>query len=63
MTDKEFVLNLIKNQKSYLGKTPSVDFDEYVYELYLQYATPEELEEDIISQSTFRKITSQLDWD
>lgn len=60
---EELLLKALKKQKSYLRKTPSVDFEEYEYELYLQYATPEELEEDIVTQSTFRKITSQLDWD
>ena len=49
--------------KSYLGKIPSRDFWDEAYELYLTIATPEELEEDIISRKTLQKLTTELGLD
>jgi len=50
-------------KRSYLHKIPSQDFPPEAYELFLTYATPEELEQDIVIQDTFRKITASLEWD
>jgi hypothetical protein len=52
-----------KKRKSYLGRIPSQDFFDEAYDLFLSIATPEELEEDIITRDTHRKITNQLEWD
>lgn len=53
----------LKKRKSYLGRIPSVDFFPEAYELFLNYATPEELDEDIITRDTLQKIITQLGWD
>jgi len=53
----------LKKHKSYLGRIPSIDFFPEAYELFLTYATPEELDEDIITRDTLQKITTQLGWD
>lgn len=42
--------------QSYKGFIPSSDFKEDEYNLYLQYASSEELEKDIVSEKTYRKI-------
>lgn len=52
-----------RKKKSYLHKIPSEDFCPEAYELFLTYATPEELEQDIVIKDTFRKITTSLEWD
>ena len=52
-----------KKQKSYLGKIPSKDFWNEAYEMYLSIATPEELEEDIITRETLQKLTTALGLD
>jgi hypothetical protein len=52
-----------QKKRSYLHKIPSEDFPSEAYELFLTYATPQELEEDIVIQDTFRKITAALEWD
>lgn len=52
-----------KKRKSYLGYIPSQDFCEEEYDLFLSIATPVELQEDIITSSTFQKITTQLGWE
>jgi hypothetical protein len=51
-----------KKRKSYLGRIPSQDFFDDVYDLFLSIATPEELEQDIITRDTLQKITTQLGW-
>lgn len=47
---------LLKKLKSYLGKIPSQDFNEEQYEVFLTVASPEELEEDIITRKTLNEI-------
>lgn len=51
-----------KKKKSYLRRIPSKDFTPDVYDLFLIYATVEELEEDFITRETFQKIIMD-DWD
>ena len=46
----------LKKVKSYLGKIPSEDFDPEQYAVFLEIASPEELEEDIITRQTLHKI-------
>jgi hypothetical protein len=41
---------------SYKGYIPSKDLNEYQYQTYLQVATPQELERDIIFEATMRKV-------
>jgi len=41
---------------SYKGYIPSKDLNKYQYQTYLQVATPQELEMDIISEETMRKV-------
>ena len=41
---------------SYNGCIPSKDLNEYQYQTYLQVATPQELERDIIFEATMRKV-------
>ena len=50
---------------SYRGIIPSKYFNEYEYSLYLEYASAGELEMDIVSEETYRKIISHdnLDYD
>jgi hypothetical protein len=52
----------LKKVKSYLGKIPSHDFDPEQYEVFLTVASPEELEEDIITRETLHKIMSYFGW-
>lgn len=40
---------------------PSKEFNELEYSLYLQYATPEELERDKVSHITAKKIIYESD--
>ena len=46
----------IQKMLSYKELIPSTDFKEDEYNLYLQYASSEELEKDIVSEKTYRKI-------
>lgn len=46
----------LKKLKSYLGKIPSQDLNEEQYEVFLNIASPEELEQDIITKETLHKI-------
>ena len=57
------LMQTLKKRKSYLGRIPSQDFFDEAYDLFLSIATPEELEEDIITRDTLQKITTQLGWD
>ena len=41
---------------SYKGYIPSKDLNEDQYQTYLQVAPPHELEQDIISEATMRKV-------
>ena len=60
---EDILMQTLKKRKSYLGYIPSQDFCEEEYDLFLSIATPVELQEDIITSSTFQKITTQLGWD
>lgn len=46
----------LKKVKSYLGKIPSQDFNEEQYGVFLEIASPEELEQDIITRKTLNEI-------
>lgn len=46
--------------KSFLNKVPSKDFYSEAYELFLEIATPEELEFDILKRETLQKMTEVL---
>lgn len=59
---EDILMQTLKKRKSYLGRIPSQDFFDEAYDLFLSIATPEELEEDIITRDTLRKITTQLGW-
>lgn len=48
---------------SYKGLIPSTNFNEDEYYLYLQYASAEELEQDIVKEATYRKIIAHDNWD
>jgi len=50
-------------KKTYLGRISSRDFWDEAYALFLQYATPEELEEDILKRETLEKISKALGFD
>jgi len=57
MTDKE----ILKNVKEYwINKistiSPSYDFESYMYQLFLRFASSEELEENYVLYSTLKKI-------
>ena len=54
---------LLKKLKSYLGKIPSQDFNEEHYEVFLTVASPEELEEDILTKQTLQKIMKHFELD
>ena len=49
-----------KKSQSYLGKIPSKDFWDEAYQLFLEYATPEELETDTLKRETLQKISTEL---
>ena len=46
----------IQKMISYKGYIPSKDLNEYQYQTYLQVASPQELEMDIISEETMCKV-------
>jgi len=54
---------IIKSLQSYKGLIPSINFKDYEYSLYLQYASPEELEQDIVSEKTYLKMVYEGNWD
>ena len=54
---------ITKSLLSYRGIIPSINFDEDEYSLYLQYASSEELEKDIVSEKTYKKIIRNTKWD
>jgi hypothetical protein len=56
----ELIVPELKRKRSYLNRIPSIDFTSDVYELFLSMATPEELEEDILTIETSVKISNQL---
>ncbi len=54
---------IIKSLQSYKGLIPSINFNEDEYSLYLQYASAEELEKDIVSEKTYLKMVYEGNWD
>ena len=54
---------LYKSIQSHKGLIPSINFKDYEYSLYLQYASPEELEQDIVSEKTYLKMVYEGNWD
>jgi hypothetical protein len=52
-----------KRKKSYLGRIPSEDFWGEAYQLFLEIASPEELENDILKRDTLQKISKELGFD
>lgn len=46
----------LKKLKSYLGVIPSQQLTEEQYGMFLEIASPEELEEDIITRKTLNEI-------
>ena len=53
---EELTKKAIQKMLSYKGYIPSEDLNEYQYQTYLQIASPQELERDIIYESTMRKV-------
>ena len=51
---------MTSKRQSYLGKIPSKDFWGEAYQLFLDYATPEELETDTLKRETLQKISTEL---
>jgi hypothetical protein len=51
---------IVKSLQSYKGLIPSINFNEDEYSLYLQYASYEELEKDILTEETYVKIMKTL---
>ena len=56
----DFWIYMDKRKNSYLGRIPSQDFWDEAYQLFLEFATPEELEEDILKRETLQKISTAL---
>jgi hypothetical protein len=56
----DFWVHMDKRKNSYLGRIPSQDFWDEAYQLFLEFATPEELEEDILKRETLEKISTAL---
>lgn len=52
-----------KLRQSHKGLIPSINFKDYEYSLYLQYASAEELERDIVSEKTYLKMVYEGNWD
>lgn len=52
-----------KRKRSYLGRIPSVDFWDEAYQLFLEFASPEELEKDILTRKTLDKVSKALGFD
>jgi hypothetical protein len=50
----------MKSLQSYRGIIPSINFNEYEYLLYLQYASVVELERDVVCEKTYREIISNF---
>jgi hypothetical protein len=49
-----------EHKRSYLGRVPSQDLWDEAYQLFLEFATPEELENDILTRETLQKISTAL---
>lgn len=54
---------IIKSLLSHKGLIPSINLNEDEYSLYLKYASAEELEKDIVSEKTYKKIIRNTKWD
>ena len=54
---------ITKSLLSYKGLIPSINFKDYEYSLYLQYASAEELERDIVSEKTYLKMVYEGNWE
>ena len=52
-----------KSLQSYKGYIPSTDFTGEEYYYYLQYASAGELEQDIVTEKTYRCISAHDNWD
>ena len=52
-----------KRKRSYLGRIPSIDFWDEAYQLFLEFASPEELEDDILTRETLDEISKVLGFD
>ena len=50
----------IQKMLTYKGCIPSTDFNEYQYQTYLKVAPSHELELDIISVETMRKVNDEV---
>ena len=53
----------IQKVSSYRQIIPSTDFTEDDYNLFLFFASPYELENDIITEETYEKIIRYTKWD
>ena len=53
----------IQKISSYRQMIPSKDFTEDDYNLFLFFASPYELENDIITEETYEKIIRYTKWD
>lgn len=64
MPDDDYQAELLfyRSIQSYKGLFPSKDFNEDEYYLYLQYASPVELEKDIVTEKTYLKIVYEDNW-
>jgi len=51
------------SKKTYLGRIPSRDFWDEAYQLFLEFATPEELETDTLTRETLQKISKTLGYE
>lgn len=56
---EEPTLKAIQKMLTYKGYIPSKDLNEYQYQTYLQVAPSHELELDIISVETMRKVNDE----
>jgi hypothetical protein len=54
---------VIQKVSSYRQIIPSTDLSVEDYNLFLCYATPIELEKDIITEETYKKIIRNTKWD
>jgi len=53
-------MRYIFTEEDIVNRTPSMDFYSEAYEMYLKYAEAHELENDIVSRQTLKKITNEL---
>lgn len=55
--------NKKNEKKSYLWRVPSLDFWGEAYQLFLEFASPEELDNDVLTPETLDKISKALGFD